>query len=60
MENQEANNVLRAQEKKEREVMAAAGESSDGSIRTNDAATKGLLNDITNEETIKSAESLTV
>lgn len=39
--------------------MAAAGETSDGSVRTNDFATKSLLNDISNEESIKSAEFLT-
>lgn len=49
--------AIENQERKEKEVMAAAGETSDGSVRTNDYATKSLLNDISNEETIKSAES---
>ena len=36
--------------------MAASGENSDGIIRTNDRATKTLLNDLNNEESVKTAE----
>lgn len=36
--------------------MAAAGENSDGTVRTNDRATKSLLNDLNNEESVKIAE----
>lgn len=39
--------------------MAAAGETADGSIRQNDRATKILINDISTEESIKAAESMT-
>jgi hypothetical protein len=38
--------------------MAAAGETQDGSIRQNDRTTKGLLDDILNEDSIKQAESI--
>jgi hypothetical protein len=47
-----------AQQKKEREVDAAAGETADGSTRQNDRATKILIKDITDEESVKAAESL--
>ena len=50
--------VLKAQQRRENEVMVASGETSDGSVRTNDKATKTLLDDINSEDTIKSAESL--
>ena len=36
--------------------MAASGENTDGSVRTNDRATKSLLNDLNNEESVEIAE----
>ena len=38
--------------------MAAAGETSDGSVRQNDRTTKILLDDMNNEESVKQAETI--
>jgi hypothetical protein len=57
-ENSEGLRVLMAQESKEKEVMAAAGETQDGSVRQNDHTTKKLLDDIGSEESVVQAESL--
>lgn len=59
IDNQEKQQELlatQAQEQKETEELAAAGESKYGSARENDSATKALLHDITTEESIVQAE----